>query len=65
MSPELEELIKRSREYVDSLTPEQLREMIRQQCESWVRAEMSWPRPKYKWIDGVKVYDSYEDYCND
>lgn len=35
------------------------------QCESWARAEASWPKPKFKWINGVKVYDSYEDYLND
>jgi hypothetical protein len=38
---------------------------IKAQRESYVRAEMSWPKAKFKWVDGVKVYDSYEDYCND
>jgi hypothetical protein len=65
MSPELEELLRKSREYVNSLTPEQKAEMLRKQGESWALAEASWPKPKYKWINGVKVYDSYEDYCND
>lgn len=49
----------------DAMTPEQQAEMWRQQREGYVRAEMSWPKPKFKWINGVKVYDSYSDYCND
>lgn len=63
--PELDELLRRSRELVDKMTPEEKAEMIRKQGESWARAEASWPKPKYKWINGVKVYDSFEDYCND
>lgn len=61
---ELEWLIKRAREKFDSMTPEEQAAHRREQRESWVRSEMSWPAPKYKIIDGVKVYDSYEDYCN-
>lgn len=63
--PELERLLEESRKLVAAMTPEQREEMFRKQRESWVRGEMSWPKPKYKWINGVKVYDSYEDYCND
>lgn len=37
--PELDQLIRESRAYVDGLTPEQKREMIRKQAESFVRAE--------------------------
>ncbi len=61
----LEEQIKRTIAWFDSLTPEQQAEHRRQQRESWVRAEMSWPKPKFRWENGVKVYHSFEDYCND
>jgi hypothetical protein len=47
------------------MTKEEIEEMFHKQREGYVRAEMSWPKPKFKWIDGVKVYESYEDYCND
>lgn len=46
------------------MTPEEREAMHKAQRESFVRAEMGWPKPKFKMIDGVKVYDSYEDYCN-
>lgn len=65
MTPELEGLLRKAWEIVDAMTPEQKEEMYRKQRDSWVRAEMSWPKAKYKWIDGVKVYDSMEDYYND
>lgn len=65
MSPELIRLLEESKKLVDAMTPEQREEMHKAQRESWVRAEMSWPKPKFKWINGVKVYDSYEDYLND
>lgn len=42
--PELAELIRRSREYVDSLTPEQLKEMLRKQGESWAKSEAQWAK---------------------
>jgi hypothetical protein len=47
------------------MTPEQRAEMLRAQGESWARSEAAWPKPKYEWRNGVKVYASYEDYCND
>lgn len=59
------ELLRKAREYVDSLTPEEKAEMLRKQVESWARAEASWPKSKFKMVNGVKVYASYEDYCND
>lgn len=65
MSPKLEELLRRSKEIVDRMTPEERAEMIRKQGESWAKAEASWPKPKFKMVNGVKVYDSYEDYLND
>lgn len=64
LSPELEALLKKSKELVDAMTPEQREAMYKAQRESWVRGEMAMPKPKFKWVNGVKVYDSYEDYCN-
>lgn len=58
-------LIHRARERWDAMTPEQKAEWERQQAESWARAEASWPEAKFRMVDGVKVYESYEDYCND
>ena len=46
-------------------TPEQKDEMLRKQRESWIRAEKSWPEPKYKMVNGCKIYNSYGDYVND
>ncbi len=63
--PELDSLIAKARAIVDRMTPEEKAAMIKQQTESWARAEMGWPKAKYKWVNGVKVYESYEDYCND
>lgn len=48
-----------------AMTPEQQEAELRQQREGYARAEASWPKPKYAWVNGVKVYASYEDYCND
>lgn len=47
------------------MTPEQQEAMWKAQRDGYVRAEMSWPKAKFKWVNGVKVYDSFEDYCND
>ena len=63
--PELLRLIEESKRLVDAMTPEQYEAMIREQAESWARAEASWPDPKFKIVDGVKVYESIEDYRND
>lgn len=65
LRPELEKLLRESATKVAAMTPEEREAMLKAQRESWVRAEMSRPKPKFKMIDGVKVYDSYEDYCND
>lgn len=66
--PELDELIKKSIAWFESLTPEQQAAHRQAQRESWVRAEMSWPKPEFTWEmrDGAltKVYASYTDYCN-
>ena len=61
----LDELLKESAAAYAKMTPEAKEAMHRKQRESWVRAEMSWPKPKYKWVNGVKVYESMEDYYND
>lgn len=61
---ELLEKLRLSKERVEAMTPEEREEMRRQQRESWVRGEMGWPKPKFTYVDGVKVYASYEDYCN-
>lgn len=57
--PTLNELLAEAKNY--TMTPEE----VQAQRDSWVQAEMSWPKSKYKWVNGVKVYDSYEDYIND
>ena len=63
MTPDLQELLRRANAKVAAMTPEEKEAMRRAQRDSWVRAEMGWPNPKYKWVNGVKVYESYEDYC--
>jgi hypothetical protein len=61
----LDELIDKAKAWWDNATPEDREAMIAVQRASWLRAEMNWPKAKFQWIDGVKVYNSYEDYCND
>lgn len=61
----LEELLAWSKQHVDKMSPEEKAEMVRQQGKGYARAEASWPKPSFKIINGAKVYDSYEDYCND
>jgi hypothetical protein len=58
-------LLEQAGDWWRSASPGEKDEMIRKQRDSWVRAEMSWPKAKFKWVDGVKVYESYEDYLND
>ena len=64
-NPEMQKLLEEAIKKFLALSPEQREAMYKKQRESWVRAEMSWPKAKYKMVNGVKVYDSYEDYCND
>ena len=64
MDDDLEAKLRAAVEYVKNMSPEEYREMIRKQGESWARAEASWPAPKFKMVNGVKVYESYEDYLN-
>lgn len=60
----LQEIAERCRAAWDRMTPDERREMLRRQAESIARAEASWPKPRYRWENGVKIYESYEDYCN-
>ncbi len=62
---ELTRLLHEAAAHVAAMTPEAREEMFRAQRESWVRSIALWPKAKFKWIDGVKVYDSLEDYYND
>ena len=39
MKSKLEELLRRARKHVDSMTPEQRRDMLRAQARSWARGE--------------------------
>jgi len=64
MDKELEDLLAKARLAYRQMTPEEQEAMHKAQCESWVRGEMGWPKPRFTMVNGVKVYDSYEDYCN-
>lgn len=44
MTPELEELLRRSKEIVARMTPEEKAEMLRKQAESWARSEAQWAK---------------------
>lgn len=61
----LQELLNAARAKVERMTPAEREAMYAEQRASYVRAELSWPKPKYEMVNGVKVYASYEDYCND
>lgn len=41
---ELLELIRKAKETVDRMTPEELREMIRAQGEAWAKSETQWAK---------------------
>jgi len=45
-----------------AMTPEQQEAMHAEQRASWVRSCVG-IRPKFKWVNGVKVYETYADYC--
>lgn len=62
---DFDELVRRAVAKVEAMTPAARKAMWQAQRESYVRSIVDWPKPKFKWINGVKVYDSYEDYCND
>jgi hypothetical protein len=43
-NPELLELIRKAKEQVAAMSPEELREMIRVQGEGWARSEAQWAK---------------------
>lgn len=61
----LDKLIAEAKAKVDAMSPEELEAMRKAKRESYVRAELNWPAPKFRFVNSVKTYDSYEDYCND
>jgi len=61
---ELKKLLDAARAKVAAMTAKELEAMHIAQRESFVRSEMDWPKAKFKMVNGVKVYDSYEDYLN-
>lgn len=65
MNDELKALIEESKRRVAAMTPDEVEAMLKTQREGYVRAEMSWPKPNFERVNGVKVYASYQDYCND
>lgn len=60
----LSKLIEQSAAKVKAMTPTEREEMLRIQRDGYAKAEASWPAPKFEMVNGVKVYESYEDYCN-
>jgi hypothetical protein len=44
MSPELTELIRKAREAVDAMSPEEKQEMLQKQGEGWARSEAQWAK---------------------
>lgn len=55
--PELIELLRKSKEIVDAMTPEQRREMHREQRKSWVIGEMMLQHPEMTREEAVRIYD--------
>jgi hypothetical protein len=43
-NPELLELIRKAKEHVDAMTPEQKADMLRKQGESWAKSEAQWAK---------------------
>ena len=54
MTPELIELLRRSKEIVNAMTPEQKAEMFRKQAEGWAKAEAQWAKD---FAEGKCKYD--------
>lgn len=59
----LDALLHASVAKVNAMSPAERDAMIEAQRESWVRGEMTWPKPNFHYENGVKVYHSYADYC--
>lgn len=64
MDDELTKLLKQSVAKVAAMSPDERDAMVKQQIAGVVAAEMSWPKPKFHWENGAKVYESFEDFCN-
>jgi hypothetical protein len=64
MTDDLKKLLAEAAAKVAAMTNEEREAMYAQQRNGWANAEMSWPKAKFKWKNGAKVYESYEDYCN-
>jgi hypothetical protein len=62
---DLELKFEQAKAQLAAMTPAEREAMFAQQRAGYARAEASWPKPVYEWVDGVKVYASYADYCND
>lgn len=65
MDSELKILLEKARAKVAAMSDKELEAMHIAQRESFLRGEMGWPKAKFKWVNGCKVYESYEDYVND
>lgn len=55
---ELSDLLRKSREWIDNATPEQLRDMKRAQRKSWVIGEMMLEHPEMTRDRAEALYDS-------
>ena len=69
-APDLSDLIAKSIAKVNAMTATEKAEMLRQQAESWARAEASWPKPKFTARRGARrseeetMADDFERLCN-
>ena len=61
----LDELIKKTAADFAALSPKAQKALLRQQAEAAAKATKSWPKAKFHWKNGVKVYESMDDYHND
>jgi len=65
---DLQQLVNETIAKFNMLSNEQKAEHWAKQRDSFVRSEMSWPKPNFEMqtTSGVvtKAYASYEDYCN-
>lgn len=59
---DLRELLTEAAAKVKTMTPMEYEQMMAAQRASWVKGEMGLSKSNFRYIDGVKVYDSYEDY---
>lgn len=61
---DLERLLAEAKAKVARMSREEYEAMLATQRDGYAKAEASWPKPRFRWENGVKVYESYEDYCN-